>query len=375
MKLSRSLSAVITLIGMAPTMFWPGQLFALDIKVSTTTIYVSICGDGVVNEDEECDVVPPQTGQYSQSIAGRQCDYFCKWGPYCGDGILQTLYDEECDDGNNDNGDFCSEICKIEPAASGGGSSSGGGSGGSGGSTEDLGDTVIDIQGYSYPQRTLNILLDGDAVGSVRADRDGKFTFSIDASPGATTLGFWATDNTGVRSITLTTTFDVTQGAITDIKGVLLPPTLFTTDQTVDPGDVVTLQGQAIPGVEVEVYVNDKIFTTAVANDEGIWTVDMDTSSLSLAEHIIKARYYRGSNTLRSDSSFSTALQLFVGVDGQPANNSDLNRDGRVDLIDFSILIYWWQTNGGTSDPPADINQNGNVGLEDFSILLFNWTG
>jgi hypothetical protein len=66
---------------------------------------------------------------------------------------------------------------------------------------------------------------------------------------------------------------------------------------------------------------------------------------------------------------------LFVGVDGQATQPSDLNRDGSVNLIDFSILIFWWQTTGGDSNPPADINQNGNVGLEDFSILLFNWTG
>ena len=68
-------------------------------------------------------------------------------------------------------------------------------------------------------------------------------------------------------------------------------------------------------------------------------------------------------------------LQLFVGVDGQPTSNSDLNRDGSVNLTDFSILVFWWGTNGGDSNPPADINGNGRVSIEDFSILLFNWTG
>ena len=82
-----------------------------------------------------------------------------------------------------------------------------------------------------------------------------------------------------------------------------------------------------------------------------------------------------GGGTLNSESNFSTSVQLFVGVDGQPTINADLNRDGSVNLTDFSIMIFWWQTNGGESDPPADINGNGNVGIEDFSILLFNWTG
>jgi len=48
---------------------------------------------------------------------------------------------------------------------------------------------------------------------------------------------------------------------------------------------------------------------------------------------------------------------------GQASTPSDLNRDGFVNLIDFSIMIFWWQTNGGDSDPPADINGNGSVSL------------
>lgn len=343
--------------------------------IATTSVRVSICGDQIVNPGEECDVpTASSSNAYSTSIAGRNCNSLCEFAPYCGDAILQTLFGEQCDDGNNADGDFCAADCTIEPAATGGGNSSGGGGGG-GGSPDDLGETQISIEGEGYPNRTINILLDGDPVGTVRTNSRGEFSFSTAADPGATTIGFWATDNSGVRSVTLSTTFDVTQGAITNVNGVLLPPTISVSDQTIDPGDQVTVRGQAIPNATVQVFVDNAIFTTVTAANDGVWSATLDTSSLSLAEHIIKARYVKGSSTLRTESSFSTALQLFVGVDGQPSNNSDLNRDGFVNLIDFSILIFWWQTNGGSSDPPADINQNGNVGLEDFSILLFNWTG
>jgi cysteine-rich repeat protein len=347
---------------------------AYAVEYSTTTLTVSICGDAVVNSGEQCDV-PGDTGLYSTTIAGRQCNAVCKFGPYCGDGILQTIYGEECDDANNTDDDFCSAACLIEPAANGGGSSSGGGSGGGGGSSNEIGDTQISIEGYAYPSRTVNILLDGESIGNVRANSSGEFSFATDVSPGATTLGFWSTDNTGVRSITLSTTFDVTQGAITNINSVLLPPSISLSTATVDPGDPVTVRGQAASDTLVELYVDNELFATTQSGIDGIWSIELNTATLSNAEHILKARYVRGSSSLKTESSFSTALQLFVGVDGQPSNNSDLNRDGRIDLIDFSILIFWWQTNGGDSDPPADINGNANVGLEDFSILLFNWTG
>lgn len=344
-------------------------------SIATTSLILNICGNGIVDGLEDCDA-PGETGVYSQTIAGRQCTASCFFGPYCGDGILQTSFDEECDDGNNDDGDFCSSVCTIEPAGSGGGGSSGGGSGGGGGRSDELGDTQITISGIGYPGRTINFLLDTETVGSVRAGSNGSFEFATDADPGTATLGIWTTDLTGTRSITLNNTFDVTQGAITNLRGIIIPPTIALANQNADPGDVVRVFGQGAPGATIELHVNDSNpVETLRAGTNGEWSYELDTARLSIAEHILRARTIVGNPPLTTQSSFSTSLQLFVGVDGQVTRPSDLNRDGSVNLIDFSILIFWWQTNGGDSSPPADINQNGNVGLEDFSILLFNWTG
>lgn len=342
---------------------------------ATTTLTLSICGNAIVDNNEECDV-PGETGQYSTTITGRQCSAQCRFGPYCGDGILQTIFSEECDDGNNDSGDFCSATCKIEPAGSGGGGSSGGGSGGGGGSTVNLGDTQISISGLAYPSQTVNILLDTRLVGSVRTSNLGRFEFTTPASPGTASLGFWALDNSNTRSITLNTTFDVTQGAVTNINGIILPPTIRVTNPNVNPGDQVLVSGQAIPNATVQLVVNSNELTlSTTSNSTGNWSVVLDTNRLRVAEHTLRARSVSGNPPLTTQSNFSTALQLFVGVDGRPTTASDLNRDGRVNLIDFSIMIFWWGTNGGNSDPSADINSNGRVGIEDFSILLFNWTG
>jgi len=344
-------------------------------SVATTSFTLSICGNEIVDANEDCDVLG-ETGVYSQTIAGRQCTASCFFGPYCGDGTLQSSFGEECDDGNNDDGDFCSSTCTIEPAGSGGGGSSGGGSGGSGGSSQELGDTQIRISGVGYPGRTINFILDTESIGSVRADSDGEFDFATDADPGTATLGMWSNDVNGTRSLTLNNTFDVTQGAITNLTGIILPPTVSVENQNVDPGDVVTVFGQSAANATVELHIDDSDpVETITADDNGEWSFELDTGTLSVSEHTLRAKTIIGSPPLTTESSFSSSLQLFVGVDGQSTQPSDLNRDGSVNLIDFSILIFWWQTSGGDSDPPADINQNSNVGLEDFSILLFNWTG
>ncbi len=353
----------------------PSMLLAQ--SVATTTLTLSVCGNSTVDVGETCDVLG-ETGVYSQTITGRQCSLQCLFGPYCGDGILQTLYAEECDDGNNDDSDFCSAICKIEPAGSGGGGSSGGGGGGGGGSDREVGTTQVNITGRAYPSRTVNFILDGDNVGTAQTNGSGIFTFSTKASPGTATLGMWATDIAGTKSVTMSNTFDVTQGAITNLNDLVLPPSLKVSTANFNPGQVITVSGQAVPNAKVDLYI-DRNSNTAVASGQsgpnGVWSIQYDTNRLSTAEHTIRARSVTGTGALTVQSGFSSTVQLFAGVEGKAATPSDLSRDGKINLIDFSILIFWWNTNGGDSNPPADISGNARVGLEDFSILLFNWTG
>ncbi|MCX6800556.1 MAG: dockerin type I domain-containing protein, partial [Candidatus Falkowbacteria bacterium] len=51
----------------------------------------------------------------------------------------------------------------------------------------------------------------------------------------------------------------------------------------------------------------------------------------------------------------------------------DTNSDNKINLIDFSIVAYWY---GRSSPPPsADLNHDGKVNLIDLSIMAYNWTG
>ncbi len=348
---------------------------ALSIGHATTSINLSICGNQLVDVGEQCDV-PGEIGLYSTTIVGRQCTPRCKFGPYCGDGILQTQQGEQCDDANNVSGDFCSATCKIEPAGSGGGGTSGGGSSSGGGAAKPQGDTQVSISGLGYPSQTINFLLDTKSVGSVKANSTGRFEFATNASPGTASLGVWALDSAGIRSITLNNTFDVTQGAITNVSGLILPPTLSVSPAKIAPGSTVTITGQSIPSAKIEIYFNTNEFVESTDSDAtGRFSLVYNASKLRSASYVVKARSITGIAPLITQSAYSSAVQLLVGIDGAPSTASDLNKDGKVNLTDFSILIFWWQSNGGNSNPSADINGNGKVSLEDFSILLYNWTG
>lgn len=355
---------------------------------ATTTVSLTVCGDGIVSGQEFCDD-STNTGAYSASIAGRQCNPLCSaWGPYCGDIVIQTLHGEECDDGNNTAGDLCDVICQNEqdPVTEGGGGTGSGGGGGKGSGDDGIkdasddgeidfeGDTEVIIQGRAYPGATITILRDGEIVRVVESDGDAWFDHTLtDQTPGITTLGFWAEDSEGRRSITYSATFQIVQNAVTTLTGVLVPPTLVVVPEKADPGTTISFEGSSVPGAVVHTYVDQQEQseeTLAAAN--GAWIIAYDTTPLGIEEfHTVKAHYIDPDND-ELKSGFSQLTSFYVGVrDVTVGITADLNHDGFVNLTDFSILLFHWNS----TNPVADINQDSLVSLADFSIMLFYWTG
>ena len=85
------------------------------------TTNVGVCGDGVLQKNEQCDD--------GNIINGDGCSATCQDEtistpqPVCGDGNLDT--GEDCDDRNTVSGDGCSATCQTESSACSGGSCSG----------------------------------------------------------------------------------------------------------------------------------------------------------------------------------------------------------------------------------------------------------
>ncbi len=74
-------------------------------KCSNVTCPVEVCcGDGQLDDGEDCDD--------GNNIDGDGCSAECTFEPFCGDGNLDD--GEECDDGNNIDGDGCSANCTTE---------------------------------------------------------------------------------------------------------------------------------------------------------------------------------------------------------------------------------------------------------------------
>ena len=54
-------------------------------------------------------------------------------------------------------------------------------------------------------------------------------------------------------------------------------------------------------------------------------------------------------------------------------NAVDFNNDGKVNSVDFSIMLFFWKAKPPFSNPFVDTNNDGKVNSIDFSILMYQW--
>ena len=372
--------------------------FVLPLSVSaqayyaTTTVSVSVCGDGIVSGEVCDDGALNNDGVYANSIAGRRCLPDCSgYGPYCGDTVIHFLYSEECDDGNNSAGDRCSSVCLNEedPVNTiGDGGSTGGGESGAGGQITGIvpinNPTRVFVSGKAYAGSRVHILKDGKEITTVSANSLADFNKQLDnITEGPATFGFWADDGSGLRSITFTTTFQVTQNAVTTVSGIYLPPTIESSDTAVKPGEEIIFSGTTVPNAKVILYVDggNDFIEESESDGGGMWEIVFDTTSLEKEKfHTAKATFLLGEEFGGEEgdmeSGFGQTINFYVGEgEGEDAFFADLNVDGRVNIVDFSILLFYWGGDGADAVPSPDINHDGTVNLTDFSIMIFYWTG
>ncbi len=87
-----------------------GGINAADCDVDCT---LPECGDGITNPNADNSSTPAPDDREQCDTGGSNtnaCDFDCTT-PSCGDGLANPAADEQCDDGNDDDGDLCSNAC------------------------------------------------------------------------------------------------------------------------------------------------------------------------------------------------------------------------------------------------------------------------
>jgi hypothetical protein len=156
------------------------------------------------------------------------------------------------------------------------------------------------------------------------------------------------------------------------VSEIFIPPTIEIDPTQVEQGQDVNIFGQSFPQSKVNISIspNGEVLESNT-NHRGQWSYHFDTSPLLEGTYEVKAKAF----FVGEYSEFSQALPFLVLPEGEAlCRGADLNFDGSVDIIDFSILLYFWgQTE--PENPCADINFDGIVDIFDFSIMMYWWTG
>ena len=298
--------------------------------------------------------------------------------PTCGNGVVET--GEQCDAGGS-NG-VCPAACSVACAANSCGGGSSGGGGGGGGSVYIA--TSVIFSGRAYPKSAVTLLKDAQIAATAIAGADANFQVSVSGLSGGNYIfSLYSEDKKGVRSSLLTFPVSVTSGATTNVSGVFISPTIAVDKSEVKRGDDIAIFGQSAPQSDIVISVNseEEFFGKTISDKDGIYLYNFDSSFVDYGTHYAKSKASIGNQAV---SSFSSVISFKVGTKNifaqlpNKIEKGDLNSDGRVNLVDFSIAAYWHKRPLSTTFKPTEIerlNGDGKIDLIDFSIMAFYWTG
>lgn len=285
-------------------------------------------------------------------------------------GRVWTVTEEPDDDDSGDDGGDGGDD----------GNNGGGGGGGGGGSVVQTGASFF---GRAYPLSSIRLLKDGQAIATTVAGPDAYFSITaLGINSGSHAFIILGVDGDGLTSQSQSFSIEVSPGVITVISGIFLAPTLTVDKSTVKQGDNLAIFGKTVPESTVTIGVasNEETFRTTQANDAGVFLYNLDTAPLVKGDHETRAKSAKDS----AISDFGRAVAFIVGdknitkEDQECTRRGDMNNDCRVNLVDFSIVAFWYERELSEAmrvRESAQLNGDGVINLIDLSIMAYYWTG
>lgn len=302
-------------------------------------------------------------------------------GPQCfdgndndGDGLIDFPDDPDCDN--------AADTDEAAPVVVGPTPGGGGGGGGGGFSVEPS--TSVSFSGYAYPGSTVFLLKDAQLTVSALAGPDAKFSLNLTGlSAGSYLFSIYGESVQGRRSSLNMFPVSLSKGSLTSISDVVIAPTIITDKAEVRQGDVITMFGESSPNADILITMTsgNEYYYQTKANADGLYAYDLSTASYAMGDYFVKAKAGLPGGL---ESGYCDSMTFKIGTANVPrgivpvCGRADLNCDGRVNLVDFSIAAFWVSRplSGDIIDREnGRLNADGKIDLVDFSIMAFYWTG
>jgi hypothetical protein len=227
----------------------------------------------------------------------------------------------------------------------------------------------IRFVGEASPGALVTFLRNGAVIGTQVAGADSSFdnTFT-NQGLGTANYSIYALDTLGRVSDTVSNDATILPTYTTTLGGYLLPTTFEVTINPMKRPQTQIVRGRTRQNSTVTVFwsgtkYSDTFSSQATSDAEGDWSATPG-STLHLGSYATSAVVQAPS---ANQSPQTTPSNFVVNL------SADLNNDSRINLTDFSILMFYYLQTG--INKPADINDDTKANLTDLSIMLFYWTG
>ena len=205
----------------------------------------------------------------------------------------------------------------------------------------------------SVPFKTVKIADDGSFEISLENFLQANYFFAIQAKD---------------KNNNSTALISFAQFAIADIdwvvKDIIIPPTLALDSAVVGAKSPVLLNGYAIPGATVNIFIDGKAAGSTKPDTSGYYTFAATSTGLALGSHSV---YVKG---IFSGKSGDPSLQRTFNLTTEAKSVVDLNGDQSATISDWSIFLSRWRTEDKKTRETIDFNRDGKIDIRDFSIFL-----
>ncbi|HEX7260168.1 MAG TPA: hypothetical protein VF272_04535 [Candidatus Saccharimonadia bacterium] len=227
----------------------------------------------------------------------------------------------------------------------------------------------IRFVGEASPSALVTFQRNGSVIGTQVAGSDSSFDMTFTTQPlGSATYSIYATDLSSRTTAEITTIATILPAFTTTLSGYLLPTTFSLALNPIKRPQTQVASGTARHNSTVTTLwsgtkYSDSFTTQDATSASGNWN-GSPSQTLHLGTYTTSAVVQAPGGAL-SPQSPDTSFQVVL--------SADLNNDTKINLTDFSILMFFYlQIN---INKPADINDDTKTNLTDFSIMLFFWTG
>ena len=231
------------------------------------------------------------------------------------------------------------------------------------------------FSGRAYPGSTIELLrrsADNDFVKigaeNTEITYEGNFTIThTGLSDDDFFFALRATDQDGRQTGIVSFIVDLGTGNQLSVTDILMPPTVGLTATAVTQGEQLVVTGYGSLNNTIELQIDETLFVTLPIDRYGVYFLATTTDQFALGTHYVQARQVDRTGPT-SSFSFPQAFQISQLKNPQ----ADFNRDGKIDISDWSILLYRWGSSDQSLRNQIDLDGNGVVDIADLSIFLKN---